>query len=127
GVGAMLIKRLLDPGEQRPELRKLGQDGKETHQGQVAHIAEQLTTGGLHLWSIQAGGKQRRALAQLANQIRAVEVAARFAHREKKVHGVVCFLAPVFCCATTIAVRWCPSHAMSSPPRGSIANAASGT
>src|SRR3954465_14316643 len=88
----MLVEHTFDLRQEPKKARELGDDGKKTHDGQFAHVVEQLAAGGAHLGPAETCRDQRRSAAQLTNQICAVEVAARFADREENLHATIASL-----------------------------------
>src|SRR5438874_894252 len=83
GIGRLLVKRPLQLAQDSPKSRQLDQHGKEPHDGQIAHVVQQLAAGGFHPGPAEADSAQIGTLSQLTDEIGAVEIAAWFAHGEK--------------------------------------------
>src|SRR5205085_778009 len=92
-VGALGAEVTIGAGQEIEKDMGIGQDTEEPHHRQAAQWVEEPAAGGLHLLTTIADtfhiGMEP---AQLADQVGAVEVAARFAGTDENSHWLPCLI-----------------------------------
>ena len=89
-VGALMAKRAIGLGDQGHELRQHGEDTRQTHHRELRQWEEMPAPRRGHLVAAEADALHiGLKLAQAADEIGAVDVAAGFADAEEDAHGDV--------------------------------------
>src|SRR5262249_40624107 len=92
GIRPLMAEEAIGLGEKLQETRRVPQDAGEPHDRELTQRIEQPAAGLGHVFAAEADAFHRRvAEAQLADQVGAVQVAARLAGAEEDSHGFPAF------------------------------------
>jgi hypothetical protein len=88
GIGPMVTEKAVGAREQVKENVGVGEDAEKPHDSQLTQRIQQPAAGRFHARAAEADTFQiRTALPHFPDEIRAVQVATRFAGAEKDTHG----------------------------------------